>query len=119
MSTTKYIQLEEELYDYKSVLAKASDAIIDQEISKYPIFVAHQQEFEIGVILVSSEKSGGLWTVHASTLEEFVSKQIIQSDKIDSFRDVYKDPREFFCIFVLSELGANFIFLPRQNKTII
>ena len=50
MNTTKYIQLEEEMEDYKAILAKATESIMDQDISKYPIFVAHQQEIEIGEI---------------------------------------------------------------------
>ena len=119
MNTTKYIQLEEEMEDYKAILAKATESIMDQDISKYPIFVAHQQEIEIGVSIVDSDKSGGLWSFNASTLEEFVAKQIIEMEKVNSFIDVYKDPSKFFCLFVLSELGANFIFLPREKSNII
>lgn len=97
-------------------MAKASDSIIDQEVSKYPIFVVHQHEVEIGIPL-SEHLEIGNWNLHASSLEEFVSKQIIQEEKVDEFRKVYKDPQEFFCLFVLSELGANFIFLPRNQKS--
>jgi len=117
MSTTKFIQLEEDLQDYASTMEKAQQAILDQEISKYPIFVVHQHEVEMGVLLIDGNKLGLLWSVHASTLEEFVSKQIIQPEKIDSFTQVYKDTNQYFCCFVLSELGANFIFLPKKNKS--
>jgi len=92
-------------------MAKASASIRDQEVSKYPIFVVHQHEVEIGVQLIASSEANQ-WNVHASTLEEFVSKQIVEMEKVDSFREVFKDPEEYFCMFVLSELGANFIFLP-------
>ncbi len=90
----------------------AGDSIIDQEVSKYPIFVAHQHEVEIGISILDEDKSGK-WKVHASTLEEFVSKQIIEVDKVDSFKTIYKSPKSHCCVFVLSELGAKFIFLPR------
>ena len=86
-----------------------------QEVSKYPIFVIHQHEVEIGIPLAENLEYG-TWNVHASSLEEFVCKQIIQEEKVDSFREVFKDPLAYFCLFVLSELGANFIFLPRLNK---
>lgn len=117
MSTTKFIQLEEDLQDYASTMEKAQQAILDQEVSKFPIFVVHQHEVEIGVLLVDGSNLGLLWSVHASTLEEFVSKQVIQPEKVDSFIEVYKDTDQYFCCFVLSELGANFIFLPKNTKS--
>ena len=111
VSTMKYIQLEEELTPFRKTMAKASATIRDQEVSKYPIFVAHQHEVEIGVQLIAASEANQ-WNVHASTLEEFVSKQIVEMEKVDSFREVFKNPDMYFCMFVLSELGANFIFLP-------
>jgi hypothetical protein len=116
MSTTKFIQLEEDLQDYSSTMEKAQQAILDQEVSKYPIFVVHQHEIELGVLLVDGTNLGLQWSINASTLEEFLSKQIIQPERVDSFKQVYKDTDQYFCCFVLSELGANFIFLPKQAK---
>lgn len=116
MSTTKFIQLEEDLQDYSSTMEKAQQAILDQEVSKYPIFVVHQHEIELGVLLVDGTNLGLQWSINASTLEEFLSKQIIQPERVDSFKQVYKDTDQYFCCFVLSELGANFIFLPKQFK---
>lgn len=110
--TSKYKQLETELAPYKKIMGLAGDSILDQEVTKYPIFVAHQHEVEIGISIVDEDKSGK-WQIHASTLEEFVSKQIIESDKVDSFKTIYKSPKTHFCVFVLSELGAKFIFLSR------
>ena len=52
MSTTKFIQIQEDLQDYVKTLEKAQQAILDQEVSKYPIFVVHQHEIELGVVLV-------------------------------------------------------------------
>ena len=111
-STTKYLQLEKQLQPYKSVMAMASDSIMDQEVTKYPIFVIHQHDLEIGVELADDSDAGG-WKIQASSLEEFVSKQLIEENKIDSFRTIYKNPEKFYCLFVISELGAKFIFLPR------
>ncbi len=112
MSTSKYIQLEKELAPYKKIMSLASDSITDQEITKYPIFVIHQHNLEIGVSL-TGEDDLGVWKIQASSLEEFVSKQLIEPNKIDSFRTIYKNSAKFFCLFVISELGAKFIFLPR------
>lgn len=115
MSKTKlFLQLEAELKPYKKIMSEASDIIMDKEVSKYPIMVLHQQEVEIGIpILKKSEQIK--WSIHASTLEEFVSKQIIFEEKVQDFIVHFKDPEEFLCLFVLSELGAQYIFLPREK----
>ena len=105
--------LEKELQPYKKLLGEAADRIMDQEVSKYPIFVAHQYEVDIGVLLVDRDQSEGNWSINASSLEEFATKNIIRSDRIENFREVYKDPLQHLCFFVLSEMGANFVFLPR------
>lgn len=106
--------LEQELQPYKAILSKAADAVIDQGVSNYPIFVVHQQEVSMGIPLVDKDKSKGNWSVNVSSLEEFVTKQLIDNTKVDNFRKTYKAPSEFLCLFVLSELGATFIFIPRK-----
>ena len=94
-------------------MVKASESIRNQEISKYPIFILHQHDLEIGIPLVEDHT---IWKIHASSLEEFVSKQIVEEQKVDSFRTIYKNPDQYFCFFVLSELGANFIFTPIKGS---
>ena len=111
--TESFIALKEDLQRYSRLMGEAGDVIRDQDVSKYPIFVAHQQEVAIGLPLLEKEKNGGLWNIHASTLEEFAAKNLIFDDKINDFILAYKDPEAFVCVFVLSELGANFVFLPR------
>ncbi len=110
----RYKQLEDELQVYKKAMSQAAQTILDSEVSKYPIMVAHQQELELGIPIVTREKFPlGSWDIHASTLEEFVSKQIIKDEKIQNFRATFKNTDQFICVFTLSELGANFVFLPK------
>jgi hypothetical protein len=111
---SKFAQLEKELQPYMPIMSKAIDSILDQELSKYPIFVVHQNEIELGVEISNKNQGLGNWNIHASTLEEFSAKQIIQQEKIDSFRTIYKNPKNHLCLFILSELGAKFLFIPRK-----
>jgi hypothetical protein len=113
--TEKFLKLELELKVYSKMMADASQVIIDKEVSSYPIFVAHQQELELGIQLADREKVAGNWNIHASSLEEFVAKQIIFEDKVKEFKKNYKDPLQHICVFVLSELGAQFIYLPKPQ----
>ncbi len=108
----KFLKLQQELKSYKKALKKATRSMLDQEVTRYPIFVLHQQEVELGIPIVDREKVQGNWSVNVSSLEEFVQKRLIQEEKMEEFQEVYKDPEDYFCLFVISELGAQFIFLP-------
>ncbi len=108
----KFLVLERQLQPYKKILAQAADVILDEDVSKYPIFILHQQELEMGVALIEAGRKFP-WSVNASTLEEFVTKDLIFNEKVKEFINTYKDPQGHLCLFVLSELGAQFIYVPR------
>lgn len=110
----EFKRFQEELKPYLKMLAKASDVIQDQSVSEFPIFVVHQHTVDIGINIVDKEDIKGNWSVNASSLEEFVTKQILSTEKIDDFKLVYKNHHGELCLFVLSDLGANFIFLPKE-----
>lgn len=111
--TERYFLLEEELKVFLKPMFDASEIILNEGVSLYPIFVAHQQEVAIGIPIIESEKVGSTWNIHASTLEEFVAKNIVFTDKIDEFKESFKNPELFVCVFVLSELGAKFVFMAK------
>jgi len=48
----KFLQLEEQLKPYIKMMTQAADTVVVQEVSKYPIFVVHQQEVNIGIPLL-------------------------------------------------------------------
>lgn len=109
---TKLKQIQDQIRPWSSMMDTISDQVRDQDISRYPIFVVHPATVELGLPLV--EKSEQVkWSIHISTLEEFAAKQLILNEKLDAFREVYKDPGEFHCLFILSDLGAQFVFMPR------
>ncbi len=110
----KFEMLQKELEPYKKVLGQASDIIQEKEVSKYPIFVFHQHDVEVGIPIVEKEKAQGNWNINASSMEEFSSKSLLQEEKVEEFISVFKDPSTHLCLFVISELGAQFIFLDRE-----
>lgn len=109
----RFLELEKEMKAYTKVLGQAADVIINENVSKYPVFVVHQQEIELGIALIEANPPRLRWSVNASTLEEFVTKNIVFEEKIKDFMSTYKNPETHLCLFVLSELGAQFIFMPR------
>ncbi len=112
MSTeAKLQQLKSELSPYFSKINEAGKVIRDQEVSKYPIFVVHKEIIDIGVPIIKKSDTTP-WSINASTLEEFAVKKLIDMDKVNVFKNAYKDPEKFFCFFVLNDLGSNFVFIP-------
>jgi hypothetical protein len=111
-----YERLPQELSPYQRMMGQAADTIMDEDVSRYPIFAIHQLELELGILLVQRSEGGAKWSIHATTLEEMVSKKLVQMNRVDDFRRVYKNPRDFFCLFALSDEGAQFIFLPREDE---
>lgn len=109
----KYDVLLKEIEPYMPMMKQASDTVVDQDVSKYPIFVFHQQEVAIGLNVVDRKKVLGNWSVNVSTLEEFVSKRLIEEEHVEDFKTKYVDASKTYCLFVLSEMGAEFVFFPR------
>lgn len=114
--TELFITLQDELVTYLPMLGEAIDKILESEVTSYPIFIVHQQKLSIGIPIVDKDKVSGNWSVNMSTLEEFTAKQLIAEEKVQEFKATYKNPDAYICIFSLSELGAQFIFLPRKSK---
>jgi len=71
----KYQQLKNELKPLSAVMNKATDTLLDEGISKYPIFVVSQLEIELGIPLVQRNESQFKWFINLSTLEEMATKK--------------------------------------------
>lgn len=105
--------LEKDIGLYKEAIREASDTIIRDEISAYPIFVASRDEFPLGELILDSSELDTEWSIRASTAEDFIREGIIPVDKAKFFITNYKSPAEFICLFVVPDRQrANFIFLP-------
>lgn len=109
----RHKQLEREIEIYKPFLAYTADAILDQDVSEYPIFVLHKQGINVGIPL-DTEHIKGNKLINASSLEEFVTKRLVEASKVDDFKTIYKDPKAYLCLFVVEDEGASFIFTLRK-----
>jgi hypothetical protein len=105
--------LNKELAPYAPLFEKALIKIKDSQALKYPIFVLHQAAIGLGIELVNKEVQGGKWNIRLSFLEEFAAQGLIKPERVEDFQALYINKQKFYCLFVLSELGAQFIFLPR------
>lgn len=104
--------LQKDLDFYSESIKEVAVEIDVEGISSFPIFVAHQHEMKIGELILNREELGTQWTIHASTVEEFIEKGLIKPDKKELFEKNYKNASEFMCVFVVVREGANFVFYP-------
>ena len=78
--------LETDLKLYSESIREVAIEIMSEGISSHPIFVAHQHKLELGEPILDRNELETSWTIHASTIEEFIEKGLINTDKKDKFQ---------------------------------
>lgn len=96
-------------------LKEASYQIIKRKYSENPIFVLTTENVEVGVTLFKKEDFQTTYEYKASYLEEFLTRNLVGEESKEFFRENYKDPEEYCCLFVIDESFAGFIYLPYPN----
>jgi len=104
--------LRQNLKIYMESIREVSEEILNGKVSKYPVFVAYREEVNIGKQIIDKEELALEWSINASTLEEFLRREIIMQDKLDVFKKSWKDPVTHLCLFTVLEKGAGFIYIP-------
>ncbi len=110
--TEKVFLIKEQLQPYIKIVKDTSLKIKTEGISNYPLFVAHQDEANIGLPIVKRKETGGIWSINASTLEQFYTNKLITKEKLEDFKNLYNNHKHDICFFVISELGAQYLFIP-------
>ena len=86
---------------YADSIKEIAVEIMAEGLSAYPIFIAHQHEVSMGELILDKNELATSWSVHASTLEEFVERGIVKEDRKARFIKHYKKPEDFMCVFVI------------------
>jgi hypothetical protein len=97
---------------FKDSIKEVSEDVIREGYSQYPVFIAHQAEVKLGEVILDKDEIGSNFTFQGSTLEELVEKQVILPKNVAKFKTAYKDPAKYCCIFLITEHGAQFVFVP-------
>jgi len=111
-ATSPLVSLKADLDFYKEAIQEVAVELMAEGYTLYPIFVAHQHEVDLGEVILDRGELNTAWTIHASSLEEFVEKGLIEEDKRAFFEKSFKPANEFMCLFVIVPEGANFVFYP-------
>ena len=106
------VSLEADLKFFNESIHEVAIEIMVEGLSNYPIFIAHQHELNLGELILDRHDLNTNWSIHASTMEEFLEKDLIKDILKERFVKTYKNPNDFMCVFVVVPEGANFIYYP-------
>src|ERR1700761_8589429 len=95
------LSLEVDLKFFNESIREVAVEIMVEGLSQYPIFIAHQHELNLGELILDRRDLNTEWSIHASTLEEFVEKGVIKPVLQERFIKSYKSPNEYMCVFVV------------------
>ncbi|MCY7357897.1 MAG: hypothetical protein LH609_10605 [Rudanella sp.] len=93
-------------------LKDASYQIRTRGFSEHPIFVASHRSIDIGQLLIASNELTNAWNYRASYLDEFIQRELIGEDSIEMFKENYRNPDEYCCLFVVHAEFAGFVYIP-------
>ncbi|MBM3936168.1 MAG: hypothetical protein FJ343_03350 [Sphingomonadales bacterium] len=116
----EWTELERDLGYYASYLQGIAHEILDSGTSKYPIFVAYDgQPVELGRPLLDHRQLDTRWSVRASVMEEFIKKGLLTREQFSAFKQSWKDPNDFMCVFVAMPQQSIFVYLPYPRSEIL
>ena len=97
------------------VLKDASYQIRSRKFSDYPIFPISKEIQPIGKIFIGKAEKNLDWNYFITSLDEFVQRTLIGEEAVEDFKNAYKDPDEFCCLFVMDGAFTRFVFIPYPN----
>jgi len=93
-------------------LKEASYQIRKRGFSENPIFVVARTPVEVGQLLFNRTDFKTQFDYKASFLDEFVQRKLVGEESIELFKENYKNPEEYCCLFVIENDFAGFVFVP-------
>lgn len=95
-------------------IKEASYQIRKRGFSDYPIFPISKTAIPIGNTLIARGELATNWNYNVTYLDEFVQRKLVTNE--EEFKEAYKDPDEFCCLFVVDEEFTNFVFIPYPEE---
>jgi hypothetical protein len=93
-------------------IKEASYQIRKRGFSDHPVFIIAKAEIPIGQLLFKKDEIDTIWNYYVTYVDEFVERKIIEKEKLGLFKEAYKNPEEFCCLFVIDEDFTNFVYIP-------
>ena len=110
---TKYLgTITADFVKVADTLKEASYQVRSRKFSNFPIFPISKMENPIGQSLIDRNQMELDWYYNITYLDEFIQRLLIEEDKVEGFKNSYKDPDEFCCLFVMDGQLTSFVYIP-------
>jgi hypothetical protein len=114
--TADYIdRFGQQLHFYLELMKEAFEGVINEDVSRYPVFIFHQQEMSVGLPIYERDQNNGEWSVNISTLEEFYIKGIVTIEQVEEIKAKIIGQPPQYCCMVLYEGKGSLIFVNRES----
>ena len=84
-------------------IQKSSHIIRSLGFTDYPIFIVSKDKINLNCLLI--KKKDNNFYYYVSSLDFFIKYNLIFKNKINSFKNSYKDPSKFCCLFILDNFN--------------
>lgn len=112
-SKAKYLgTISKDFVAVADTLKEAAYQLRIRKISDHPIFPVSKIDLPIGSLLIHKKDQDLQWNYNFSFLDEFVQRELIAKEGIENFKENYKNPDEFACLFIVDEGFTNFLYIP-------
>ncbi len=108
-------QFGEEVVQYLELMKEAFDGVIREDVSRYPVFIFHRQEVNVGIPIADHHMISGNWSVNISTLEEFYIKGLVMIEQVEEIKKKITGQPPQYCCLVLTADKGSLIFLPIES----
>lgn len=97
---------------YAEMMQEVATDIIAEGFTQYPVFIATEHEVKIGELILDKNDYAGSFNVYASTMEELIERNLILSERKESFIKAYKNPKSHMCVMLVTPEVASVVFYP-------
>jgi len=108
--------LQDELTEFSGQLLEITRELLKERVTEFPVFIAHQTEVYLGVLIVDMKEYEVPFSLSVSTVEEFVESGLIQKEKLSAFREAFGNPVNNMCVFWINGDSARYILLPFAGR---
>ena len=104
-----------EILHYHALMKESFEGVTNEGVSRYPVFIFHKQEVNVGIPIADRNEIAGDWSVNISTLEEFYIKGLVTIEQVEEIKTKITGQSPQYCCLVLNAGQGSLIFLPREN----
>lgn len=105
-------KISEDFVKVADFLKDASYEMRRKNFSQYPVFIATNNPFKKELLLADKEMFGNQKCYFASYLEIFEHSSLGKNEEFSSFKENFKNPDEYCCLFYEDVDFSAFVFLP-------